>query len=225
MTAGRQFLSITLVAVLGASLAYSLFAVGNTADLAELPRKAEDITPLRTGDKAPAFTVLTVDGKPFHFEPDALDEPTLLISFRGGWCPYCNTHLSELRTVVPALRDMGYRILFISNDRPDQLYAGLSRETQDAIADLDYTILSDAELLAARAMGTAFKTAQSLEDYLDRKGRDYEDSSIDKFKALGVPFVYVVDRQGMIVFDFVEPDYKVRLAADDLYAAAREAVR
>ena len=225
MTASPKFLYVAFIAALLASLSYSLFAVGNAADLADLPRSAEGTNPLRKGDKVPSFTVRTVDGDAYRFESGSLEQPTLLISFRGGWCPYCNMHLSELRTIVPGLRDMGYDVLFISNDRPDQLYAGLSRETQEDIADLDYTILSDAELEAARAMGTAFKTTQKLEDNLDRKGRDYEDSSIDRFKALGVPFVYVIDRNGTIVFDFVEPDYKVRLSSEDLYAAAQEAVR
>lgn len=224
MAIARQLLNLTFIATLLASLAFSLFAVGNAADLVELPASADKTNPLKTGDRAPAFTVRNVAGEDHRFDPEALARPTVLISFRGGWCPYCNMHLSELRSVIPGIREMGYDVLFLSNDRPDQLYSGLARETREDISALDYTILSDANLEAARAFGTAFRTSQGLQDYLDGKERDYEDSSIDKFKALSVPFVYVVDRSGMIVYDFVEADYKVRLSADELRSVAARAV-
>ena len=224
MTIARQTLNYIFIATLIAALAYSVFTVGNAADLADLPKSAEETSPLRSGDRARPFTVRTVDGEDYRFNPSALERPTVLISFRGGWCPYCNMHLSELRTVIPGIRDMGVDVLFLSNDRPDQLYSGLARETRQDISGLDYLILSDARLEAARAMGTAFKTKKGLHDYLDGKGRDYEDSSIDRFSALGVPFVYLVDISGMIVFDFVQPDYKVRISASELQAAAQHAV-
>ena len=54
------------------------------------------------------------------------------------------------------------------------------------------------------------------------KGRDYAGSSIDRDRILAVPAVYAVDQTGMIRFDFVEADYKVRLPADDLLAVAKE---
>ena len=194
------------------------------ADYDQLPTTAEETTPLKTGDHAPAFTVRTVDNEPYDFNPDELERPTILISFRGGWCPYCNMHLSELRTVIPEIREAGVDILFLSNDPPEQLYSSLKKETQEDIAGLDYTILSDADVSAARALGTAFRTDERLTSYLDRKDHDYSGSSIGKHNALAVPAVYVVDPSGMIVFDFVTPDYKVRLPAEDLLAAARDAI-
>ena len=130
-------------------------------------------------------------------------------------------HLSELRTVIPELRDSGFDILFLSNDRPELLYSSLQRETQEDIDGLDYVILSDADVNAAIALGTAFRTDKRLTDYLDKKGRDYQGSSIGKHNALAVPAVYVIDRSGNIVFDFVNHDYKIRLSAEDLLAARR----
>jgi len=38
--------------------------------------------------------------------------------FRGGWCPYCNLHLSEMRLVEKQLKEMGFNIWFISIDKP-----------------------------------------------------------------------------------------------------------
>jgi peroxiredoxin len=59
--------------------------------------------------------------------------------------------------------------------------------------------------------------------WLDREDKDYADSSIANHGALAVPSVYVIDTAGKIVFDYVNANYKVRLSADDLLAAAKSA--
>lgn len=180
---------------------------------------ADEVEPLKTGDMAPGFTVRTVDDQPFVFDPRNLDSPVVLITFRGGWCPYCNMHLSELRNVVPALREKGIAIYFLSGDRPAMLYASLERETREVIDGLGYTILSDANIDAAQALGIAFRAADSTVERRESLGQDIEGSSMRNFGVLPVPAVYVIDTEGRIVYSFVEPDYKVRLPATDLLAA------
>lgn len=217
---GRNLVYVAFLALLTASFVVSHSDRAVADDYAALPASAELTTPLKSGDRAPRFTVRTVDNEPYLFDPDNLARPTVLISFRGGWCPYCNMHLSELRTVIPQINASGVDVLFLSNDRPEMLYSSLKQETREDIDGLDYVILSDAEINAAMALGTAFRVDKGLLDYMDEKGRDYAGSSIGKHNALAVPAVYVVDQSGDIVFDFVNADYKVRLPADELLAAA-----
>ena len=178
MKFGQKLLYITFTALLVSTLVLSHATRVAAADYEQLPATAEETTPLKTGDHAPAFSVRTVDDERFAFDPENLERPTILISFRGGWCPYCNMHLSELRKVIPQIREAGVDILFLSNDPPEQLYSSLKQETQDDIAGLDYTILSDADLSAARALGTAFRVDKRLTSYLDKKDHDYSGSSI-----------------------------------------------
>lgn len=220
MSTAQNFIRATFFVLLIASLVVSVCRQGVAADNFTLPSRAEDISPLQAGDRAPAFTVRTVEDEPYHFDPDKLERPTILISFRGGWCPYCNMHLAELRHIIPELKENGFDVLFLSNDRPELLYESLKKETQEAIDGLDYVILSDADINAARAFGTAFTVADRLVDYLEGKGRDYDESSISKYRALAVPAVFVIDRAGEISFAYANPDYKVRLSADALKEAA-----
>lgn len=212
-------LGAVLALALGCSMASNVIADGH----GKLPASAEETTPLATGDRAPNFVVRDVDGKPYTFNGRQLERPTVLISFRGGWCPYCNLHLSELRNAVPQLNEEGIDVLFLSGDAPSVLYSSLKQETQEDIDGLGYTILSDANIAAARAFGTAFSTGDGLAGYLNEKGVDVAEGSIGKHGALSVPYVYVVNTDGEIVFDFVEPDYKIRLQEDELLAAARSA--
>lgn len=217
MVVTRKFIYVMFVLLLISTLCVT----APQAVAGEYPASAEQITPLRTGDQAPAFTVQTVANESFDFDPASLQRPVVLISFRGGWCPYCNMHLSELRTVIPDIQAMGFDVLFISNDRPELLYSSLKDQTREDIEGLAYTILSDAELSAAIAFGTAFQRPDGLVNYLEKKDKDYSGSSIANHGALAVPAVYVIDANGLIVFDYVNANYKIRLPADDVLAAAR----
>lgn len=221
MTIGRTSVNPTLLALSVAAFLLSLDSPGVAADYDALPASAEEIDPLRSGDRAPGFTVRTAQNQPFRFDPDDLQRPAILISFRGGWCPYCNMHLSELKDVIPEIRAMGFDVLFLSGDRPEVLREGLKQETRADIAGLDYVILSDADIRAALAFGTAFRVADDYIARLEQRGYDIADSSIRRYKALPVPAVYVIDRSGRIVFDYVNPDYKIRLPADELLTVAR----
>lgn len=185
-----------------------------------IARNAEGIRPLRAGQAAPRFIVETVNHDPFVFDPQQLERPVLLVSFRGGWCPFCNLHLSELRHVIPAIAALGVDVLFLSGDRPDLLYRSLDAETQADIASLDYTLLSDADAQAAIALGVAFQASSMTIERRREKGDDIDGSSMLRHGILPVPAVFAVGTDGKIAFAYANPDYKVRLPADELLAVA-----
>jgi peroxiredoxin len=206
-----------LSAVLFLSLACSMSMQYGHADV-PIAESADLTQPLQAGEDAPQFVVRTVDNESFVFDPRKLERPAVLITFRGGWCPFCNMHLSELKDVVPQISAMGVDVLFLSGDRPDLLYSTLSRETQDDIDGLEYTILSDADAQAAVALGIAFKAAQSTIDRRLDKEQDIEDSSMTLHGVLPVPAVFAVGTDGVIAYAFADPDYKIRLPSDELLA-------
>ena len=198
----------------------ALFALAVSAQTLKLASGPEDVEPLEVGDKAPAFTVYRVDGAPYRFDPGALERPTLLITFRGGWCPFCNAQLSGLRNVLPEIRQGGMDVLFLSGDRPEILYSSLQQDTQDSIAGRDYELLSDAELEAASALGIAYRVPANTKDSYEQRGRDMARSSIDLHGALPLPSVFIVDTNGDIAFAYSNPDIRVRLPAEEVRAAA-----
>ncbi len=181
---------------------------------------ASEIQPLSVGDAAPFFSVETVDGERFDFDPRQLERPVVLSTFRGGWCPYCNMHLSELRHALPEIRAKGVDVYFLSGDRAEVLYSGLSREAQDDIAGLDYTILSDANAQAAIALGIAFKASDRTRRWLADKEKDVERSSIERHGVLPVPAVFAISRGGVITYAHANPNYKARVSPEELVAAA-----
>jgi len=204
------------------SLAVSISVRYGHADV-PAAANAADIQPLGAGDKAPFFSVETVNNRPFKFDPRTLKRPVVLITFRGGWCPYCNLQLSELRTVIPQIRAMGVDVLFLSGDRAERLYDSLNNETRASIDALDYTILSDADAQAALALGIAFKASDNvLSKRRNAAGDEFRGSSMARHGVLPVPAVFAIDTSGIITFAYANPDYRVRLSGDELIAAASD---
>jgi len=217
----RSTVLSALSTVLFLSLACSMSMQYGHADT-PIAESADLAQPLQAGQVAPRFTVRTVDNEEFAFDPRELERPAVLVTFRGGWCPFCNMHLSELKDVITDIDALGVDVLFLSGDRPDMLYASLGRETQQDIEGLDYQILSDANGQAAIAFGVAFKASQRTIDRRIQKGQDIEESSMLRHGVLPVPSVFAVDRNGVIAFAYSNPDYKVRLPAEELLQVATE---
>ena len=210
-----------LTAVLVMSLTCSISMRYGHADT-PIAETADQAQPLQVGQSAPQFVVRTVDNEAFAFDPRKLEQPTVLITFRGGWCPFCNMHLSELKDIVAEIDALGVEVLFLSGDRPELLYKSLSLETREDIAGLDYTILSDADAQAAIALGIAFKASQKTIDRRNEKQQDIGDSSMLRHGILPVPSVFAIWRDGVIGYVYSNPNYKVRLPAGELMQVVRE---
>jgi peroxiredoxin len=204
-----------IVAILTLSLVLQAIAF-NSASALNIAASAEEAQPLQPGQPAPAFTVYKVDGSPFVFDPDKLERPAMIITFRGGWCPYCNLQLQDLRHVIPELKSAGFDVLFLSADRPEILYSSLKEENQN----LDYQILSDSKLEASSALGIAFRVPDAQLKRMREFGLDLAEASGETHNGLPVPAVFIVDRSGTITYTYANPDYSVRLSAAEVRDAA-----
>jgi peroxiredoxin len=184
-------------------------------DREAIHKSAQLVRPLLVGTKAPDFTVKDVQNQPFQFIAGAQAKPIILSFFRGGWCPYCNLHLSEMRLAEKQLRDMGFDIWFISIDKPEFLLESLDDP------DIGYTIYSDSSLDATRAYGLAFRVDDEMNQRYLKYNIDLEKASGETHHVLPAPATYIIGSDGMINFAYINPNYKVRLHPDVLLAAAR----
>lgn len=181
---------------------------------AGLPDDPAKVTPLKVGERAPSFSARTTDGTVRTFEAGHYPKPTVVIFYRGGWCPYCNTQLSDLRLVEPKLRQAGFEVVFLSTDRPQILYSSLKAEK------ITYTLLSDSDLAAANAFHIAYRVDGQTLAQLKGYGIDLDSTTGKPLHELPVPSVFIIDRTGTIRFVYSNPDFTVRLGADALWAAA-----
>lgn len=189
-------------------------------DRKSVANSAENVKPIGNDQTIPAVTLRTVDGETVELRQLVARQPTVLIFYRGGWCPYCNVQLGKLGKLEPALKALGYQILAISPDRPEELAKSIKKQS------LGYTLLSDSDMTVARAFGLAFRVDEELvNQYKTKYGIDLEAASGQKHHELPVPAAFIVDTSGKIRFEYVNPDYKVRVDTEKLLAEARAARR
>ncbi len=142
--------------------------------------------PLGVGDSVPAVYLNTLEGKGVKLVDEINSTTSVIIFYRGGWCPFCNAHLSDLQDINRALRRKGVKIMAISPEPKKGLEK--TKETND----LDYDLYTDTDAAAVK-FGVA--------------------TLVNGKPTLPTPSVFIVDTKGVVQFVHFDPDYKVRLEA------------
>jgi peroxiredoxin len=177
---------------------------------AQTPAKPEDVSPLLIGENIPAIHMPDAMGNDFDLNSAIARQPTLLIFYRGGWCPYCNKQLSGLQEIENELKKIGYQIIAISTDSPDNLKVSATKNK------LDYILLSDADLNVSKQFGLAYKAPVAYDKLLPASSGG---KNIDKL--LPVPSVFIISKKGNIRFEYINVDFKQRINPDLLKAVAQ----
>lgn len=181
--------------------------------------KAEDVRPLGVGAAIPDGALLSLGEGKVEFKKLAEQKPSVVIFYRGGWCPFCNLQMGQLVKIEPQLALLGYQVLAISPDQPAKLKESLDKH------QINYTLLSDSSLELARKFGLAYQVSPEILGKMKSFGVDLDGATGNHLHQLPVPAAYVVDRKGVIRFAYFNPDIKVRVNPDDLLKAAKEAIR
>ncbi|MGR3319264.1 MAG: redoxin domain-containing protein [Candidatus Anammoxibacter sp.] len=123
--------------------------------------------------------------------------------------------LGQLRTIETELVRLGYLIIAVSPDSPETLSEHIEQN------EYNYILLSDKKLVAAKAFGIAFKVDDATVGKYREFGIDIEEASGEGHHLLPVPSVFIIDKDGIVRFAHVNPDYKVRLEPEELLKAAQ----
>lgn len=157
----------------------------------------------------PDAVLKSPEGNEYRFSDLLKEKPSVVLFYRGGWCPYCNAHLAEIRDAENEILNLGYQIIGISPDSPENL------QTTGEKQDLVYSLYSDGGGEITKAIGIAFKAPERSTKRL------FEFSAGQNEGFLPVPSVFIVDTSGKIMFEYINPDYKTRLSAELLVAVLK----
>ena len=184
--------------------------IAGCSDQHSIPLVAEDISPILIGEKLPNANFQNAEGKSVQLRTLLEEKPTVLVFYRGGWCPYCNVQLSGLVEIEQDILELGYQILAISPDDFKNLQSTIENNSTK------YKLLSDPNGEFIQEIGIAFKTSSSLKEYIIGKGQKGETSSV-----MPVPTVIIVDKKGVIKFEYINPNYKERISGDMLLSVLK----
>jgi peroxiredoxin len=185
-------------------------------DRTQIADTAENVTPLLIGQTAPNSTIQTVDGDPVSLKALTMQKPTVLIFYRGGWCPYCNRQLAGLKDIEGQLDELGYQILAISPETPAQL------QQQKLQTKFSVTLLADPDLEAISGFGIGFYVPDAQRTtYKSKWDINLTSDKTSGTAVLPAPAVFILDTKGKVLFSYVNPDIKTRISPELLYQAAK----
>ena len=176
-----------------------LFMFVSSLVFTQVPENPEDVSPLLVGEKIPEVMITNLNGDDVSLQQILKEKPTVLVFYRGGWCPYCNNQLSGLAEIENEVLSEGFQIVAISPDNHQMLSKTMTKD------EINYQLYSDKEAKLIQAVGIGFKTPESNKKYIFNK-TNFEPSEI-----LPVPTVMILNTKGEIVFEYINPNYKVRL--------------
>jgi len=175
---------------------------------ADRRRAATDFA--EVGAKIEDFTLPGADGTPTGLAELVADGPAVLVFYRGQWCPYCNLTLRTYQQeLLPELGKLGATLVAVSPQRPDgSVPEGLA-----------FPALSDAGSAVARRLGLSYPVSTPVRDAMVTLGTDLE--QVNGTWELVHPAVLVVDRDRVLRFVDVHPDFVTRTEPADILEAVK----
>jgi peroxiredoxin len=162
--------------------------------LATAPAGGSRTTPVAAGEVAPDFTLESNTGARISLSQSLANGPTVLVFYRGHWCPFCARQLKELASLVRPGERVNLFAVGVEDPATGKRFASKLGVT--------FPLLSDPGHVTIDAYGL-------------------HDPAYDGQEFDGIPraAVYVIGRDGVVKWAKVSDDYKVRPSNADIRAA------
>ncbi|TAD90593.1 MAG: AhpC/TSA family protein [Alphaproteobacteria bacterium] len=160
---------------------------------------------LAVGDVFPPFLLADADARLVALDDLLADGPLVLTFYRGGWCPFCSLTLTALQTVADRLAASGAKVVAISPDVGDA-----PSETRRN-RHLSFPVLSDADNGLALACGLMIRLPDPVCALYQSYGVDLVRLHGNPAWTLPVPGSFVIDREGIVRYAHIDPDFRRRL--------------
>jgi len=171
----------------------------------------------KVGEPMPEFLLPDETGRVVHLGDLLRDGPVAIAFNRGHWCPYCRINIAALARAEEEIAAERRHITAIVPDR--QRFAMWLKSEAKA----PFPVLTDIDNGYAMSLGLAIFVGEEMKRMMVRSGWDPSVSQGTDNWLLPVPATFVVGTDGVIQARFVDPDYRLRMAIEDMLAALRSA--
>lgn len=165
---------------------------------------------IKAGDRVPDFTLPDARGGNLRLSTLFEKGPVVLSFYRGGWCPYCNLELRALQHTLPEFVRLGASLVAVSPQTPDESLSTAEKN------ELVFTVLSDTDSRIAKKFGIAFDLFEELRPIYAQFGHALPEKNGDDSWVLPIPATFIIDQDGLVVFAFVDVDYRNRLEPTEI---------
>jgi peroxiredoxin len=173
---------------------------------------ADAIVPA-VGETLPNFLMMDSEGQRVELSSLIATGP-LVISFnRGPWCDYCGLELRALSQAYPDIRAAGGEVVSIVPE------TGKYTANLRKVRDVPFRVLTDLDLAYALTLGLVFWVGETIKRTYLGFGIDLERFQGNGGWFLPIPATLVVGQDGLVKARFVDPDFRHRMAIENILAA------
>jgi len=139
---------------------------------------------------------------------------SVLVFYRGTWCPSCNIALSAYQDqLLPQLTQRGIRLVAISPQKPQ---GSLTMQQKHRLA---FTVVSDPGNIIADRLGILAQPSDEARAAQLPLGLDLTSINADSTATLPMPATVILDASHTIRWIDVHPDYSIRTEAQQIIGA------
>lgn len=152
---------------------------------------------LQVGNQLPVFKVTDIDGN--RVDSNTFKgTPSILMFFRGNWCPLCMAQIKEIAAKYHELSALGAKVILIA-PQPEKNTQALAVK-----CNVPFIFLTDIDNRAAQALGIEMKNG--LPAGMEMLGYD---------KDTVYPTVIITDTDGRIIYSDFTNNYRIRPEPDE----------
>jgi len=157
------------------------------------------------GTVLPDAELLDVHGAATTLYAAAGSGASVLVFYRGAWCPYCNIALSAYQAqLLPQLAERGIPLVAISPQKPD---GSLTTQQKHRLA---FAVVSDPGNTIAGRLGILTRPSPEARAAQLHLGLDLTDVNADGTVTLPMPVTVILDADRTVQWIDVHPDYSTR---------------
>lgn len=191
---------------------------GSADDLPDLLDPNTDTPGLRVGERVPdGISVYDRDGNEVSLNEEFSGGLTVVMFYRGGWCPYCTKALAKWGRELGRFEERDVQVIAISPETGEHL---LETKTKQKVG---FDVFVDKTTEAMRHFRVGFQVEDSYVSMLrNRLKVELGDWNASGETILPAPATFLIDEQGVVQWVHASWDYKKRADPDDILAVIRE---
>ena len=169
---------------------------------------------IEPGARLPDAALLDPHGHTTTLSEALAGRTAVLVLYRGAWCPYCNLALRTYQAaLVDELEARGVQLVAISPQRPD---GSLTVQEKHG---LRFPVLSDPGSTLGRAAAIMTQPGEEALAAQVKLGLDLEEVNADGTSAIPMPTTLILDRDRIVQWVDVHPDYSERSEPEQILSA------
>jgi len=170
---------------------------------------AGDAAP-KPGEAMPLFVLPDENGRLVSLSELLRKGPVIVTFHRGHWCPYCRISINTLARAYKRIQHQGAQMVAIVPE------SGQFAAEMKFDSNVTFPILTDMDNGYALTLNLAIWVGAEMEKFMTSIGRELPQYQGNDSWMLPIPATFVVGQDGRITARFVDPDYRKRMAVEEL---------